>query len=170
VIPGENEEEKDILLNGRNIIDMLPRKKSTKPHEVSTEPELPGVRMMYYQIEEKVVGLTRTDICQGFASDTVVFEDSQQPPEEVAVPGDSLQIPSEEDTSVDDNLPAESPLVKTSQTSCQTTIPPSPRLGRFPSSSSTPGESPRHSSVAESLLAMKKNGKTLTRYSKSLRS
>jgi hypothetical protein len=165
---------KQVVLNGKNLVDQLPRKKSSKPNQLSSEPELPHVRLMYCHIEEKVAGFTRADICQGHASDAVIFEDlelttSQDPDDLLAEEETDVVATEEEDTSV------ESRVSKTPQPrppNQQTTTEPSslPTLKRGPSSQSQHAESPRHSSVVGSLLAMKKSGKPLTRYSKSLRS
>eukprot|EP00604_Paraphysomonas_vestita_P000625 CAMPEP_0174826238 /NCGR_PEP_ID=MMETSP1107-20130205/43718_1 /TAXON_ID=36770 /ORGANISM="Paraphysomonas vestita, Strain GFlagA" /LENGTH=172 /DNA_ID=CAMNT_0016058967 /DNA_START=1267 /DNA_END=1782 /DNA_ORIENTATION=+ len=76
---GETDEDiKYVMLNGKNIMDQLPRKKSTKPNEVSNEPELPIVHMMFYYIEDKVEEFTRADICQGFATDSTIFDELLQ--------------------------------------------------------------------------------------------
>lgn len=132
------------------------------------------MRLMYRHIEEKVADFTRADICQGYASDAVIFEDlelatSQDPETDVV----GTEEESEEDTSIESRASKAAQLqapptprqLVTSQPS------PLPALKRGASGQSQHADSPRHhSSVAESLLSLKKSGKPLTRYSKSLRS
>jgi hypothetical protein len=136
---------------------------------------------MYRHIEEKVADFTRADICQGYASDAVIFEDlelatSQDPDglvaeEETDVVGTEEE--SEEDTSIESRASKAAQLQAppTPRQSVTSQPSPLPALKRGASGQSQHADSPRHhSSVAESLLSLKKSGKPLTRYSKSLTS
>lgn len=155
-----------MILNGKNLMDQLPRKKSSKPNQYSSEPELPLVRLMYNHIEGKVIGYSRADISQGHASAAVLFEefgDEDEGDGEDLEAEDHSGPPVEEDTSVEgEDVSQVTPSLarRVSELSNPITAP----------VSQSPLESPRHSSVAESIIAMKKSGKSFSRYSKSLRS
>jgi hypothetical protein len=179
VAPGEwDEQPKFVVLNGKNLMDQLPRKKSSKG-QLSSDPDLPSVRLMYFHIEGKVTEFSRAEICQGYVSNAVVFEegdDAEDPAGDLQLDEETDVTPTEDDTSVEGevkkSLPPLPPQVTPTLTRHSSSMRSgeAPVLKRDPSGRTLP-DSPRHSSsVAESILSMKKSGKTFSRYSKSLRS
>lgn len=154
-------------------MDQLPRKKSSKG-QLSSDPELPSVRLMYYHIEGKVTEFSRAEICQGYVSNAVVFEEGDLNADETGdfhFDEENDIIPTEDDTSVDSEVKIASlPLPTPTLTRPSSLIRSEGPVLKRDSSNRTLPESPRHSSVAESIISMKKSGKTFSRYSKSLRS
>jgi hypothetical protein len=177
ISPGDwDEQAKSVVLNGKNLMDQLPRKKNSKG-QLSSDPDLPAERLMYYHIEGKVSEFSRAEVCQGYVSNAVVFEEAEQDVEDAGflqLDEETDTVPTEDDTSVESEVKKSllpPPMTPTLTRHSSSTRSEPPVLKRGVSAQTHHPESPRHStSVAESILSMKKSGKSLTRYSKSLRS
>ena len=70
--PEGPESSKQVVLNGKSVYDMLPRMKNSKGQELEG-PQLPATRMMLLGIEDRVSGISRTDVCRGLVTGSSPF-------------------------------------------------------------------------------------------------
>lgn len=170
----DEESEKQVMLNGKSIYDLLPRQKNSKGEETE-HPQLPTTRKMVYGIEDRLGDYSRADVCKGLASDAELFDydvdlDVDTEDEEGTVVSDEDNREEASGTSLQEMAK------KRAEQSGQITAGPSvsPLAPRSPYSNKSlaaGGQSPAigGNKVAENLLEMKKSGRTLSRYSKTLR-
>jgi hypothetical protein len=185
--PDDEESEKQVMLNGRSIYDLLPRQKNSKGEETEN-PELPTTRKMVFGIEDRLGDFSRADVCRGLATEAELFDfdvelniDGNDDGEEVT----GAEEEEEEDgTVVSDDEEEETTgtslqdmATKRAEQSSKLSVAAtaSPLAASSPSnkkkSLADGGHSPvvGGNKVAENLLDMQKSGRTLSRYSKTLR-